>query len=72
MTESICLRADNIDLLDSYYTIEEDESVILLSLKSSKEISGLNYSLPPPFATDEPGFEIELVVIWGAAFKFEH
>jgi len=32
---------------------------------------GLNYSLSPPFAT-APGFEVELVVIWGAVFNFEH
>ncbi|KIM77462.1 hypothetical protein PILCRDRAFT_11921 [Piloderma croceum F 1598] len=55
MTESICLRADDIDLLDGYYIVEGDEPVIFLSSKS-----------------DEPGFEVELVVIRGAAFKFEH
>jgi len=39
MTESICLRADDIDLSNGYYTVEEDESVIFLSSKSGKEIS---------------------------------
>jgi hypothetical protein len=38
MTESICLRADDIDLLDGYYIVEGDEPVIFLSSKSGKEI----------------------------------